>query len=145
MVVGTATTFNSDLRIFEADNNATISSMTNSATFNNVCSSVLQQMIEVVPTGVTLSSPIVVYDVKPYALQLTLLNGGTLVSFTGEIRVRTTVVPASQIVSVQLVFVDRNGGSNCGTGGCTISSTYEGSSAGLDDSFVVSFIPLHVL
>jgi len=145
LVVGAATTFNSDLRIFEADNNATISSMTNSATFNNVCSSILQQMIEVVPTGVTLSSPIVVYDVKPYALQLTLLNGGTLLSFTGEIRVRTTVVPASQIVSVQLVFMDRNGGSNCGTGGCTISSTYVGSSAGLDDSFVVSFIPLHVL
>jgi hypothetical protein len=105
-----------------------------------VCSSILQQMIEVVPAGVTLSSPIVVYDVKPYALQLTLLNGGTLVSFTGEIRVRTTVVPASQIVSVQLVFMDGNGGSNCGTGGCSISSTYEGSSAGLDDSFVVSFI-----
>jgi hypothetical protein len=102
-------------------------------------------MIEVVPSGVTLTDPIVPYDVKPYALQLTLLNGGTAVSFTGEIRIRTTTLPASQIVSVQLVYMDRNGGSECGNGGCTISSSYEGSSAGFDDSFVVSFIQLRVL
>lgn len=142
MIVGIATTFNADLRVFEADGNATIDSMANTATFNNMCASVLQQMIEVVPTGVTLANPIVPYNVKPYSLQLTLLNGGTAFSFTGQIRVRTTNLPAAQIASVQLVYMDRNGGNNCGTGGCTISSSYKGSSAGFDDTFVVSFTKL---
>lgn len=137
--------FDSDLRVFAGDGNVTINSMATSAGFNSMCSTVLQQMIEVVPSGVTLTNPIVPYDIKPSALQLTLLNGGTAFSFTGEIRIRTTTLPANQIASVQLVYMDRNGGSECGSGGCTISSSYVGNSAGFDDSFVVGFILLRVL
>lgn len=144
MVVGTNSGFNSDLRVFEADNNVTITSMANPGTFNSMCSTVLQQMIEVVPSGVTLTNPIVAYDIKPYALQLTLLDGGALFSFTGQIRVRTTAFQASDVASVQLVYVDRNGGTNCGTSGCTISSSYAGSSAGFDDTFQVRFTLFHV-
>jgi Peroxidase len=137
--------FDSDLRVFAGDGNVTIQSMATPAGFNSMCSTVLQQMIEVVPSGVTLTDPIVPYDVKPSALQLTLLNGGAAFSFTGQIRIRTTTLPASQIASVQLVYMDRNGGSQCGSGGCTISSSNAGSSAGFDDSFIVSFILLRVL
>jgi len=144
LVVGTPA-FDSDQVVFNADQKVTITSMTNPATFNSVCSTILQQMIEVVPSGVTLVGPLVPYDVKPYALQLTLLDGGTAMSFTGSIRVRTTNLPASQIVSVKLVYMDRNGGNECGNSGCIIGSSYKGSAAGFDDSFVVSFILLCVL
>ena len=93
----------------------------------------LQKMIEVVPAGVTLTDPIVPYDIKPYALQLTLLDGGSQLSFTGEIRVRTTTRAASSIASVQLVTKDRTGAT-----GATISTASKGSASGFDDTFTVS-------
>ena len=133
----------SDVRVFSADNNVTITAMADPATFQSMCQTVLQKLIEVVPSGVVLTDPIAPYDIKPNALQLTLLDGGNSLSFTGEIRVRTTVRPASQIASVQLVYKDRTGASNCG--GCTISATQKGTAAGFDDSFVVSGCGFYVL
>lgn len=105
-------------------------------TFANTCATMLQKMIEVVPSGVALTDTIVPYEVKPYALQLTLLSGGAKLSFGGEIRVRTTNRPASQIASVQLVYKDRSGGSTCGS--CTISTVTAGTASGFDDTFTVS-------
>lgn len=126
----------SDVRVFAADGNATITSMANPATFRTMCRAMLQKMIEVVPGGTVLTDPIAPYDVKPNALQLTLLAGGSSMSFTGEIRVRTTVRPASQVASVQLVYKDRTGASTCGS--CTIPTASKGTAAGFDDNFVVS-------
>ncbi|KAL8687042.1 MAG: hypothetical protein Q9218_006674, partial [Villophora microphyllina] len=123
----------SDFRVFSADGNATISSLADPATFASTCQAMLQKMIEVVPDGTTLTDPIAAYDVKPVALQLTLQSGGSSIQFSGEIRVRTTTRPASQIATVQLVYKDRTGGSNCG--GCKISATQKGTAAGFDDSF----------
>ncbi|KAL9027843.1 MAG: hypothetical protein Q9196_003688, partial [Gyalolechia fulgens] len=123
----------SDFKVFNADGNATISSMADPATFQSTCQAMLQKMIEVVPASVTLTDPIVPYDVKPVALQLTLQAGGSEIQFAGEIRVRTTSRPASQISSVQLVYKDRTGGSDCGT--CMISATSKGTAAGFDDTF----------
>ncbi|KKY19662.1 putative wsc domain containing protein [Diplodia seriata] len=87
-------------------------------------------MIEVVPSGVTLGDPIVVYDVKPSGMQLTLLDGGESVKLTGDIRVRTTERAASQIEKVQLVYKDREGGD-----GGTLETESSGSASGLDDTF----------
>lgn len=123
----------SDFRVFNSDGNATISTMADPATFQSTCQAMLQKMIEVVPGSVTLTDPIVPYDVKPVALQLTLQAGGSEIQFAGEIRVRTTSRPASQISSVQLVYKDRTGGSDCGT--CQISATTKGTAAGFDDTF----------
>ncbi|KAL8826220.1 MAG: hypothetical protein Q9170_007485 [Blastenia crenularia] len=123
----------SDFKVFNADGNATISTLADPATFASTCQAMLQKMIEVVPSGVTLSDPIVPYDIKPVALQLTLQAGGSEIQFAGEIRVRTTTRPASQISSVQLEYKDRTGGSDCGT--CKISATTKGTAAGFDDSF----------
>ncbi|KAI4146104.1 MAG: hypothetical protein L6R39_003588 [Caloplaca ligustica] len=123
----------SDLRVFNADGNATITSLADPATFASTCQAMLQKMIEVVPSGVTLTDPIVPYDIKPVALQLTLQGGGTEIQFAGEIRVRTTSRPASQISSLQLVYKDRTGGSDCGS--CKITATSKGTAAGFDDSF----------
>jgi hypothetical protein len=138
LVVGPSTTSSraSDLRVFAADGNVTIGAMSTPATFQSMCATILQKMIEVVPSGTVLTDPIVPYDVKPSAIQLTLQDGGADILFTGQIRVRTTTRPAGQIASMQLVFKDRSGGSNCGS--CSISSTFSGAASGFDDSFTVS-------
>ena len=127
---------NSDARVFASDGNVTIASLADPATFQSTCSTLLQKLIEVVPSGVNLTDPIVPYDIKPNAMQLTLLAGGSAISFTGEIRVRTTTRPGSDIASVQLQFKDRNGGNDCGS--CVITATPKGTAAGFDDTFVVS-------
>ena len=126
----------SDARVFASDGNVTMRAMADPATFASTCSTLLQKMIEVVPSGTVLTGPIVPYEVKPNTIQLTLLDGGSEISFTGEIRVRTTVRPASQIASVQLVYKDRSGGGDCGS--CSIGTTQKGAAAGFDDSFTVS-------
>ena len=126
---------NSDGRVFAADGNVTIKAMANPSTFASTCQTMLQKLIEVVPSGTVLTDPITPYEVKPYAVQLTLLDGGATISFTGDIRVRTTVRPASQIANVQLVYKDRSGGTSCGS--CIINTSYKGAATGFDDSFTV--------
>jgi Peroxidase len=126
---------NSDAKVFGADGNVTMQALTNPTTFASTCSSILQRMIEVVPPQVVFTNFIIPYEVKPTALQLTLLSGGASISFTGLIRVRTTVRPASNIASVQLTYKDRNGGNACGA--CTISTSVAGATTGFDDSFAV--------
>jgi len=133
--ISIANTRNSDTAVFTADQNVTLQAMTTATTFNNMCVSILQRMIEVVdPTKVTLSPIIAPYEVKPTGLQLTLLSGGSLLQFSGDIRVRTTVRSACQISSVQLVYTDRNGAA-----GGTINTTVSGTASGFDDSFTVCF------
>ena len=127
----------SDAVVFGADGNATITALADPATFQTTCQAMLQKLIEVVPSGVTLTDPIVPYEVKPSTIQLTLADaGGSNISFTGEIRVRTTVRAASSIASVQIVYKDRDGGNACG--GCSIDTTVKGTAAGFDDTFSVS-------
>jgi hypothetical protein len=131
--ISVASTRNSDLTVFAADGNVTLKAMTDATTFNNMCSSILQRMIETVdPSIVTLSAVIQPYEVKPSGLQLTLLAGGTEITFSGDIRVRTTVRSASQISSVQILYNTRTGES-----GGTISSTISGVANGFDDTFTV--------
>jgi len=119
----------SDFVVFSADN-ATMRALTNAATFNNVCSSILQRMIETVdPSIVTLSPIIQPYEVKPSGLQLTLSSDGTTITFSGDVRVRTSTRSVS---SVQVVYLDRTGAS-----GGTVSTTVSGTANGFDDSFTV--------
>jgi Peroxidase len=144
-----AASSNSDAKVFGADQNVTMQALTNPATFASSCASIFQRMIEIVPPEVTFTPFIVPYEVKPSDLQLTLLSGGASISFTGFIRVRTTVRPASNIASVQLTYKDRTGGNACGA--CIIQTSSVGSTTGFDDSFVVGFsnctsdIPLNEL
>jgi hypothetical protein len=122
----------SDFQVFSSDNNITMKAMTNSKTFDKMCLSILQRMIEAVPPTVALSDVIEPYEVKPSGLQLTLLSGGQKLSFSGEIRVRTTT---SKVASVKLLYRDRNG-----HGVKTpIDTEITGSAQGFDDSFSVYF------
>ncbi|RFU34935.1 hypothetical protein B7463_g1422, partial [Scytalidium lignicola] len=137
LVVGPATSSGraADAAVFgdRNDNNVTITALANPATFRTDCSSILQRMIERVPGTVTLADPLQPYEVKPTALQLTLLSGGVSITFSGEIRVRTTVRAANLIASVKLVYVDRDGNSTCGS--CTIDTAVAGTGSGFDDTF----------
>ncbi|KAJ4299395.1 hypothetical protein N0V90_004640 [Kalmusia sp. IMI 367209] len=121
---------NSDFKVFsQADNNATIEALAKDPSlFASACKSLFQTMIDLVPAGTELSDPITPYEVKPYALQLTLLDSGSRIRFTGEIRVRTTQKAVSE---VQLSYFDRNGAPVQ----TAISTTASGTAAGFDDSF----------
>ncbi|KAF2732319.1 heme peroxidase [Polyplosphaeria fusca] len=121
---------NSDFVVFNSDNNVTITAMQPPDTFASVCKTMYQKMIEVVPPGVTLSPYITPYAVKPYDLQLTLLNGGSSLGFSGEIRVRTTQ-RTQTVAKVQLAYKDRTGA----TVSAPIDTTPSGTGTGLDDSF----------
>lgn len=118
----------SDRRIYGSDNNITVAAMADPQTFNTMCQTVFQKMIETVPKGVTLTDVIVPYDVKPYDIQLTLLNGGATIAFTGEIRVRTS---SRSVTKVQLIFKDRTGAASS----TPIDTLLKGTSSGFDDSF----------
>lgn len=136
LVVGLSVTNkrNSDKVVFQSDKNATIQALTDPNFFRNQCQAYMQQMIEVVPSTVALSSgTLSPYECKPYGLKLYLLSDGKNLGFSGEIRIRTTNRPASSISSVQLSYKDRTGGSSCGS--CAISAQSSGSSSGFDDTF----------
>ncbi|KAF2643636.1 hypothetical protein P280DRAFT_213743 [Massarina eburnea CBS 473.64] len=131
LVVGKSvgTKRNSDGRVYASDSNVTISAMQDAGTFSRVCQALFQQMIEVVPTGVTLTDVIAPYEVKPYDVQLTLLDGGSKLRLTGDIRVRTT--KRTNIAQVQLTYKDRSGS----TVQTPITTVLKGTASGFDDSF----------
>ncbi|TVY18408.1 WSC domain-containing protein, partial [Lachnellula arida] len=118
---------NSDFAVFTADNNVTLKAMTDAATFNSMCTSILQRMIETVDPAVVLSDVIQPYEVKPTGIQLTLLSGGTQIQFSGDIRVRTTTRSVS---TVAVIYIDRNG-----AGSTSITTSSSGTANGFDDSF----------
>ena len=120
---------NSDAVVFRSDNNVTISAMQDTSSFSNVCQSLFQKMIEVVPKSVTLTDPVTPYEVKPYDVQLTLLAGGSKIKFSGEVRVRTT--QRANIAQVQLLYKDRTGAAVP----TQIDTTIKGTASGFDDSF----------
>ena len=51
-------TMQSDLRIFKSDNNVTIKAMSSAASFRSTCLTIFEKMLNTVPAGTTLSSPI---------------------------------------------------------------------------------------
>ena len=127
-------TRNSDFKVYNSDSNATVSAMSEAAAFNSVCSSILARMIDTVDPGLTtLSDPVAPYNVKPTGLQLTLLSGGTLLKFSGDIRVKTTTRSAAQIVSVQIAYKDRTGK----VVSAPIMAAAGGTASGFDDTFSV--------
>ncbi|KAF2668728.1 heme peroxidase [Microthyrium microscopicum] len=122
----------SDQVIFGADNNVTIKQMADPGTYRSTCATVLQQLIEIVPTGVALTDPITVYEVKPVDLQLAISGDGTSLIFSGEIRILTTTAPFDQISTVQLAYNDRSGAA---CSGCTINTAFTGAATGFDNTF----------
>ncbi|KAG7450055.1 heme peroxidase [Guyanagaster necrorhizus] len=98
---------NSDLLVFTADGNATMRSISDALSFSNTCQAILQRMIDVVPSSVTLSAIIDSIPIKPVAIQLTFDSSGTL-AFTGEIRVLISDRDDTEL-TVQLHYADHDG------------------------------------
>lgn len=140
LVVGPAVALNrhSDFKVYNIDGNSTMSGLTSAETFKNVCKTVLQKMIDTVPSGVTLTDPIAPYAVKPVDMQLTLNSGGSSFLLTGYIRVRTTNRASGAIKNVKMTWKDRNGG--CASGSCSYTTTVQGAGTGFDDTF--EFFPI---
>lgn len=122
---------NADFVVFNSDRNVTMNTLASPTNFTSTCASLLQRMIDVVPSGVALSDPILPYAVKPVDLGLTLNSGGETLLLSGSIRVRTTGL-AQAVSSVMLAYKDRSGAS-CTS--CTISATLQASGSGVDDTF----------
>lgn len=129
---------NSDFVVFNSDNNATMQGLRDAAVFKSTCGTLFQRMIDVVPSGVTLSAAITPYTVKPVNMQLTLNTGGSTMLLTGYIRVRTTTLTQA-ISTVTLTYKNRNGASSCG-GSCSTTAIVTGTTRGFDDSF--EFFPI---
>jgi len=137
LVVGPDPSSVSDLRVFGIESNSTIIAMSDPAVFQSTCTSLMQRMIDTVPATVSLTDPIQPYEVKPMNLQKTVSVDGEDITFSGALRVRTTVRPASDIALVQLLYIDRSGAA---AGNISApSATYQGGSAnGFDEQFQVS-------
>ncbi|KAL3425090.1 WSC domain-containing protein [Phlyctema vagabunda] len=134
LLVGPDPLRNSDAKVFAADGNVTMERLTDPDIFQEDCKSVFQKMIDTVPKGVVLSEPIQPYEVKPAALNLALDTEGNKFIFSGDIRVRTTVRPASEISSVSLVYKNRDG--SAGGQIPTLRATFQGGSGGsFDENF----------
>ncbi|KAK0392393.1 hypothetical protein NLU13_1888 [Sarocladium strictum] len=142
LVVGPAvrTGKHADFKVFNSDGNVTMRGLTDPETFKEVCKTVLQKMVDVVPPGVILTDPIEPYKVKPVDLQLSLTAGGTALLFTGYIRVKTTGLGDGAVETVKITYKNRDGESNCGSASCTIESTVQGVGQGFDDTF--AFFPI---
>ncbi|CCC09943.1 hypothetical protein SMACR_02523 [Sordaria macrospora] len=140
LVVGPAVALNrhSDFKVYNIDGNATMNGLTSAENFRNVCKTVLQKMIDTVPSGVTLTDPIAPYAVKPVDMQLTLNSGGSSFLLTGYIRVRTTNRASGAIKNIKMTWKDRNGG--CASGSCSYTATVQGAGTGFDDTF--EFYPI---
>ncbi|CAE6459670.1 unnamed protein product [Rhizoctonia solani] len=99
---------NSDFAVFNSDGNSTIKAMSEPASFLSTCGSILQRMIDTVPSTVTLSDPITPLKIKPRSLQLQLLSSGEL-QLDGYIRVRSDDRGLTQQPTVSLLYADRTG------------------------------------
>ncbi|KAB8294026.1 hypothetical protein EYC80_009485 [Monilinia laxa] len=123
-------TFNSDKRIFGADNNKTMKALADPTNFNKQCADIFARMIDTVPAAVTLSDVITPIEVKPWNIAVSLGANNTL-KFSGHIRVRTTHRDDSKL-SVSIQYRDRHNSSTSVLS--TTRETYQlGQSSGFDN------------
>ncbi|TFK30208.1 heme peroxidase [Coprinopsis marcescibilis] len=72
LVVDTNATLNSDLRIFSSDDNATMRKLADPDVFSSTCATLLERMLNTVPSTVTLTEPITMIPAKVTSAQLTI-------------------------------------------------------------------------
>ncbi|ESK85612.1 wsc domain containing protein [Moniliophthora roreri MCA 2997] len=134
LVVAANVALNSDKRIFEADGNVTMRSLADPSTFRSACASILERMINTVPSTVTLTDVIQPIDIKPGDGMQVYLENPSSIHLEGQIRVRTTERQAP--ASVIMPYRDGKGNA-CDT--CTITTApatfRDGTCSGYGESF----------
>ncbi|KAF5376378.1 hypothetical protein D9757_008674 [Collybiopsis confluens] len=132
LVVGPNVTTRSDFRIFSSDGNATMQSLLSPDTFDTTCASLLERMINTVPSNVKLTDPIT----QPFEYLVTdpmfAIRDGSLFMATA-LRVRHIIVTyileqradifrkvlsSNPARTVTLFWTDRRG-SSCPPNGCS--------------------------
>ncbi|CUA76304.1 hypothetical protein RSOLAG22IIIB_12186 [Rhizoctonia solani] len=135
---------NSDFAVFSSDGNSTIKAMSEPPTFLSTCGSILQRMIDTVPSTVKLSEPITPMKVKPTLLQLQLLSSGQL-QLDGNIRVRSDDRGLSPQPTVKLMYADRTGKINSTKIDTTPYTFQGGTGSGFEAVFWFYQIPSVIL
>ncbi|KAJ7057892.1 L-ascorbate oxidase [Mycena amicta] len=104
-------TMASDQRVFAADGNATMQSMSTADSFSKTCTTIFDKMLNTVPSTVTLSDYIDLQPVKVSNVQLTL--GDSKLQFEAAVRLQLL----TNSTTVNMYWCDRYGDSaNCGGG-----------------------------
>ncbi|TCD65073.1 hypothetical protein EIP91_003275 [Steccherinum ochraceum] len=85
LVIGPNVTTRSDFRIFNSDNNATMSKFADSSVFMSTCADLLARMINTVPSTVTLTEEVQPLPIKPTAMTLSFAGNGNI-QLKGEVR-----------------------------------------------------------
>ncbi|KAI3616093.1 l-ascorbate oxidase [Moniliophthora roreri] len=120
LVVGPNMTTNSDERIFGSDGNVTMQSLSSRDTFMQICSTLIERMINTVPDSVTLTDVIDPFDYKVGKARLSVSKDtGNLVLGTTLRLLNPTENPNRQ---VRIVWLDRQGYS-CPPAGCSAPHT----------------------
>ncbi|KAH0583581.1 Putative L-ascorbate peroxidase 6 [Termitomyces sp. J132] len=113
LVVDSNATMTSDLRIFSADGNVTMRSLSSSDAFASTCQNILERMVNTVAHGITLTDEIQVIPAKVHDVQLTF-EKGTFV-FKASFRLQqniTATVNKNRVVTMS--WCDRYGtNQNC--------------------------------
>ncbi|KAJ7695493.1 heme peroxidase [Mycena rosella] len=104
-------TMASDRRVFGADNNVTMQSMSTADSFSSTCVTIFDKMLNTVPSSVTLTDEIALLPVKVSAVQLTV--GTTQMQFQASVR----IIQSSTSTTVKMYWCDRYGdAANCTSG-----------------------------
>ncbi|KAG6916604.1 hypothetical protein DXG01_006161 [Tephrocybe rancida] len=113
LVVTTNATMASDLRIFSADNNDTMHSLSSPDTFTSTCQNILERMVNVVAHGVTLTDEITVLTAKVHDVQLTFERNAFVFKASFRLQQNITATVNKKRV-VKMLWCDRYGSNqNC--------------------------------
>ncbi|KAF5381072.1 hypothetical protein D9615_004174 [Tricholomella constricta] len=108
LVVDSNKTMVSDLRIFSADSNDTMRSMSSAESFTSTCQNMLERMINVVPHGVVLTNEITLLPAKVHDVQLTFEREKFV--FKAAFRLLQALnTPVNKQRTVKILWCDRHG------------------------------------
>jgi hypothetical protein len=113
LVVTSNKTMASDLRVFEADNNATMKGLADKTVFQSECKDILSRMLDTVQTGVTLTDEITLLPAKVAAAQLTFEKNQLV--FKSTFRLTQAInATANPNRNVTMLWCDKRGdNANC--------------------------------
>ena len=126
LVTTSNVTVQSDLRLYESDQNQTMDRLAQSSSyFATQCSGIFQRMIETVPGSVALINPAVdptsTTNLKPYGVYLSVDFGGTM-TLTGSFRYVQVSGAAAAPGSLTVALINRAGTTTSTTTTATVSA-----------------------
>jgi hypothetical protein len=125
LVAGTNVSARSDFRLYNSDDNVTITALATESAFDTTCYALFEQMLNTVPSGVTLSPVITPMVWKGVGLIMDITVNGS-VSLAGEIR--NLYDGSTPVDTATYTYTSSNGNSSVLTSDVYNASTGAGSS-----------------